>query len=728
MSKLLGIPYLKDGYYIVQKNDTLSHIAQRLTGSANNYHTIAAANGLANADKIKEGQKLIIPKKFNKPLKRSEIPTKNKVQVIDNYSPSYNYIVEEDKIYYSKKGNDHWVDISDNEKARQNLYNFIGNKYNFRGYQDNEKNIWGKIKEGTFNYSHYRDSVNNTVISEPAKKVAKKVEKKTEKRKEIVFPKVSEKSHIEKRDAISTPSIYTQEQKFTPFGVDELLKKLSEGSSKKPSNKNDDYNPDDYFNIPQLWEKGKNWIGRQWGKLFDTDENVSKLDLPYPENKDSKYAIRPGSYTGDTIRLFNDRRYILPESIDVSEYTFGYRNRGQVQPLDTEGGVVTSFTNFLPYGKHVKGRDTYIGIDANGKLIAGSIDSFGEGSYLAPTFSNEVTQFITNEDGSIHYSPSKKNPGKMQPAAEIIDPKTGQIIHNPESQAINLLANKGDKKGTYGNITGGRYLVRVGNEMRLLSGSVENIRDEFEAMKNRNNANSGTFYTLDNGSFNIGLRTIDKKLTTADLKHYDQRNAGGGNFLYLKEKLVPRDVYKSDTLWTPNIRTVNDESYKKGHGLTNELQGVVLHHTAFMEPDLTNVVNYLRNPKNQASSHVVIGYDGTRKVLANPTDVTFHAGASVWNNRDNVNDFMLGIEFQGDTNRKDLTEDQIKSAVEYLKPIIKKHNISLENITTHEQVRALYNDFALKQGKKPVAAKHDINQRNYERILNELLKQVYYVK
>jgi hypothetical protein len=40
-------------------------------------------------------------------------------------------------------------------------------------------------------------------------------------------------------------------------------------------------------------------------------------------------------------------------------------------------------------------------------------------------------------------------------------------------------------------------------------------------MKRRNNVNSGTFYTLDNGSFNIGLRTIDKKLTTADLKQYD---------------------------------------------------------------------------------------------------------------------------------------------------------------------------------------------------------------
>jgi hypothetical protein len=107
-----------------------------------------------------------------------------------------------------------------------------------------------------------------------------------------------------------------------------LLKKLSEGT-KKETPSTDDYNPDDYFNISQLWEKGKNWVGRQWGKLFDADENISKLDLPYPEDKDSKYAIRPGSYTGnDTIRLFKDRRYIVPESIDVSEYTFGYRNRG----------------------------------------------------------------------------------------------------------------------------------------------------------------------------------------------------------------------------------------------------------------------------------------------------------------------------------------------------------------------------------------------------------------
>jgi hypothetical protein len=36
-------------------------------------------------------------------------------------------------------------------------------------------------------------------------------------------------------------------------------------------------------------------------------------------------------------------------------------------------------------------------------------------------------------------------------------------------------------------------------------------------MKQRNHQPYGTFYTLDNGSYNIGLRTVDKQLTRDDL-------------------------------------------------------------------------------------------------------------------------------------------------------------------------------------------------------------------
>lgn len=52
------------GYYTVQSGDTLSAIAKKLLGSANRYTEIFNANKdqLSDPDKIKVGQKLVIPK------------------------------------------------------------------------------------------------------------------------------------------------------------------------------------------------------------------------------------------------------------------------------------------------------------------------------------------------------------------------------------------------------------------------------------------------------------------------------------------------------------------------------------------------------------------------------------------------------------------------------------------------------------------------------------------
>jgi hypothetical protein len=37
----------------------------------------------------------------------NNIPTKNKLIKIDNYSPTYDYIIEGDKVYYARKGRDY---------------------------------------------------------------------------------------------------------------------------------------------------------------------------------------------------------------------------------------------------------------------------------------------------------------------------------------------------------------------------------------------------------------------------------------------------------------------------------------------------------------------------------------------------------------------------------------------------------------------------------------------
>jgi N-acetyl-anhydromuramyl-L-alanine amidase AmpD len=153
----------------------------------------------------------------------------------------------------------------------------------------------------------------------------------------------------------------------------------------------------------------------------------------------------------------------------------------------------------------------------------------------------------------------------------------------------------------------------------------------------------------------------------------------------------------------PNVRTKNDTSYKKGHPLKNEVKNIVLHHTAYTGPNAEQELNKQYMTPGNNSSHIVIQQNGKRSVYASPEQVTFHAGESEWNKRKDVNDFSIGVEFQGDTNKKPLTQAQIESFVEYYAPLAKKYNLSLKDIITHQMVAP---------GRKP-----DINEKQYARIL-----------
>lgn len=761
--------------YTVQPGDTLSGISKRLTGKASNYMQLAAANKIEDADKILVGQKLVIPEKFDRPLKKSEIPTNNRLSVIDNYSPNYDYIVENDKIYYSRKGADHWVDISDNAVARANLYKFLGDKYKFRGYEDDEKRIGTRIENGTFDYHQYRDSINTEArtYNEKLQNSAKQEEAVPftdspyylgDKRFSDLMPNIksestakSEKStsgqESENGQRVTQPLVNTEKSgiPFTEFpyyignadlpfwnkgSINQISEKKDAGDVGSRA-RNSAQDPSDDRNVLEkavdgistLASMGVNWASRQIGKISNDDERSAMRRPTYSGlDEDSEYGIVPGSFTGDTLSVRADaRRYILPESLDMDDYTFGVRNRGDMSEIHSEAAPITAFRPFRKYGEHAKGYKTYIGIGADGRLKVGDISKFSDGDMLSGTYANKVYSFAKDKEENYIWQSDGKHGNRNQNVAAVIieDEKTGE---KRQAFPLNILANKNDKEGkTYGNITGGRVLVQVGNELRLLSGSIRDIEAEFEAMKKRQNVDYGMFYTLDNGSYNRGLRTFDKTFTAKDLRNYDEQNSGdSGNFMYIKSNY---QKFPSDTVLTPNIRTEDSESYKKGHSDVNEQKGVVLHHTAFMEDSLDGVTNHFLDTNSEASSHVVIGFDGKRRVFATPDKVTFHAGSSYFGGRDNVNDFMIGIEFQGDTNKKPLTQEQIDSAVEYLAPIIRANGISLENITTHQNVRDLYNQYRKEYnlGKK-APSKPDITFEEYQRVIEALKQKVYYKK
>ena len=145
------------------------------------------------------------------------------------------------------------------------------------------------------------------------------------------------------------------------------------------------------------------------------------------------------------------------------------------------------------------------------------------------------------------------------------------------------------------------------------------------------------------------------------------------------------------------------------------MQGVILHHTA--EPTIEKSLAVLTSKTKKVGTHVVIDTDGTRYVMASPEIVTFHAGLSVLDGKEGCNSFTIGIEFQGNTLETPLTENQIQSAIEYLRPLITKYKIPIKNIVTHEMVRQAYKR---KYPKKRCSGKVDITQTEYKRFMNAL--------
>ena len=196
------------------------------------------------------------------------------------------------------------------------------------------------------------------------------------------------------------------------------------------------------------------------------------------------------------------------------------------------------------------------------------------------------------------------------------------------------------------------------------------------------------------------------------------------------DTLYPGNKYKDAFMKTPNIRTEKDESFKKGRPLTNEQKAIVLHHTGYTDTARDNDVSWamrgvdklFRTP-GEASSHVVIDFNGNRYNYANPNQVAYHAGNSMMNGRDNVNDFGVGVEFQGDTDQTPLTKEQLESFMEYAAPIMKKNKIPIDNVVTHKQIRKNYIDKNPNDKKAAAESKPDVNDKEYSKIIQALKKK-----
>ncbi len=118
---------------------------------------------------------------------------------------------------------------------------------------------------------------------------------------------------------------------------------------------------------------------------------------------------------------------------------------------------------------------------------------------------------------------------------------------------------------------------------------------------------------------------------------------------------------------------------------TRKIDTIVLHHTG--PGGTSGTVNTFKSKASQVSAHYVIGRDGKIIQMVKDQDKAWHAGASSFKGKTDINQNSIGIEIVNDGDGKQAyTEAQYKALEKLLPYLSQKYDIATGNLTTHKAI------------------------------------------
>ena len=318
-------------------------------------------------------------------------------------------------------------------------------------------------------------------------------------------------------------------------------------------------------NISDFFQTAWNGVAKNFveDKKVTTKKRDIKINNNSSNNKikdntvlDENFAkeIRNGTDTLTWDRVPMDKtgnKYYIQESYPITKnMRFGARNRGDYTPLNSNNAPLTTYRPLVKYENNKTGavdgeghENHFYGFDKEGKFKIGPLSEFGPGDTMTQAFYFDVVKVKRDKNGNIVYKEDRNNPGRFQPVVEGYDENTydkdGKLQRGKYKEStITTMSKKRSLDGSYGNVSGGRVLLKADNETRIVSGSIDHVIQELELMQKNHKGKPVRYYQLDNGSYNRGLRTRNgKNISEQDLRDYDKQNttaAGGGHFMYIR--------------------------------------------------------------------------------------------------------------------------------------------------------------------------------------------------